>query len=117
MNNKNGNSPNRTMTYWDRVKALAWALKGDGCSKVPDLNYRSCCDEHDIHYRTGMTIDGVKITRKEADSRFLVCMQKKGMVPILGTHIVPFFYWAAVRLFGETAWDRDMGFYEPPNSE
>ena len=105
----------RTMSYWDRVKALAWALKGDGCSKVPDFNYRSCCDEHDIHYRTGMTVDGVRITRKQADSRFFECMRGQGMVPILGTHILPFFYWGAVRLFGEDAWDKDKPFYSPPN--
>ena len=105
----------RTMSYWDRVKALAWALKGDGCSGgAPDLNYRPCCDEHDIHYRTGMTVDGERITRKEADERFRKCMQERGLVPILGTHIVPFFYWAAVRLFGEDSWDSDKGFYEPP---
>lgn len=100
------------MTYWDRVKALAWALKGDGCSRAPDLFYRSCCDEHDIHYRTGMTLAGVSLTRKQADTRFRKCLQKNGKTPILGTFILPWIYYAAVRLFGESSWNRDKKFFE-----
>jgi len=99
----------RTMSYWDRVKALAWALKGDGCSKVPDFNYRCCCDEHDIHYRTGTTLDGVRLTRKEADKYFLACMQKRGGI------VLPFLYYIGVRLFGESSWDHDKPFYAPPD--
>lgn len=91
--------------YWTKVKALAWALKGDGCSKVPDFHYRCCCDEHDIHYRTGMTIDGQRLTRKEADQHFLKCMQNRGGV------LLPYIYYFGVRLFGENAWDRDRSFY------
>ena len=107
---------NRTITYWDRVKALAWALKGDGCSGgAPDLNYRPCCDRHDIHYKTGFDLDGTRITRKQADGMFFDCMKEHGKVPILGTLILPFLYWGAVRLFGETAWDKDKPFYSPPN--
>lgn len=99
----------RTMSYWDRVKAMAWALKGDGCSKVPDFNSRPCCDEHDIHYRTGATIEGVRLTRREADRRFYECM-KHTDGPILAG-----LYWLGVRMFGEQAWDHDKPFYEPPD--
>lgn len=101
--------------YWTKVKALAWALKGDGCSGVPDLFYRPCCDLHDIFYRTGADVDGTRVTRREADRRFRECLQKQGKTPILGTHILPFFYWLGVRWFGETAWDNDKPFYDRPS--
>lgn len=107
----------RTMSYWDRVKALAWALKGDGCSKAPDLFYHSCCDEHDIAYRTGATVDGKRLTRKQADARFLACLKKNGKIPILGTLILPYIYWSMVRLFGESAWDNDKPFYAAPETD
>lgn len=94
------------MNYWDRVKALAWALKGDGCTAVPDLTYRQCCDEHDIHYVTGMTVEGTPITRFEADNRFFKCMKETGKTPIIGTHIIPAIYWVGVRIFGGGVWNK-----------
>lgn len=95
------------MTYWDKVKALAWVLKGDGCTAVPDLTYKRCCDEHDIHYRTGNTVEGNPITRLEADNRLFQCMKETGKTPLLGTHIIPTIYWIGVRLFGGKIWDRN----------
>ena len=105
----------RTAGYWEKVKELSRALKGDGCSSSPDLFYGPCCEEHDVHYRTGMTVDGEVITRKEADSIFLECLQTHGKTPILGTHILPFFYWTAVRIFGKSAWDKDETFFPREN--
>lgn len=90
--------------YWQRVKEHALALKGDGCTDSPDFFYRRCCDEHDIAYRTGKTVDGEWISRREADYRMFKCMQKTGKTPILGTHIIPSLYWVAVRFFGDKAW-------------
>ena len=98
--------------YWQRVKAYASILKADGCSNAPDLFYRSCCDEHDVAYRTGATVDGIELTRKEADERFLVCLKASGKTPILGTFILPYVYYVAVRLFGQAAWDADRGFLD-----
>lgn len=90
--------------YWDRVKAMAFALKGDGCTNAPDLTYRRCCDEHDIHYRTGETLAGEPISRTEADAALFRCMRKTGKTPVVGRLIVPAFYWLGVRLFGGGAW-------------
>lgn len=82
-----------------RYQELAAALGGDGCSQVPDLYFRPCCDAHDVHYRTGRDADGNPITRREADSRFLKCMRESGKT-FIGRHVVSLFYWAGVRLFG-----------------
>lgn len=93
--------------YWKRVKEHAKALKGDGCTSAPDFWYRRCCDEHDIAYRTGKTVDGADITRAEADKRLFDCMCKRGKTPIVGRFIIPALYWGAVRIFGRGAWKRD----------
>lgn len=95
------------MTYWQRVKEHARALKGDGCTSSPDLFYRRCCDEHDIHYRTGKTVDGEPITRAQSDARLFQCMKNAGKTPVVGRFILPAVYWTAVRLFGGRAWRGD----------
>ena len=92
------------ISYWDRVKAHAHALKGDGCTSSPDLFYQACCDEHDIHYRTGKRIDGTPITRAEADKLLFECMRERGKTPIVGKFLLPSLYYFAVRLFGGGAW-------------
>lgn len=93
--------------YWQRVKEYAAALKGDGCTSVPDLTYRRCCDEHDIHYRTGKTLAGKPITRAQADARLFACMKRTGVTPVVGRLIVPAVFWLGVRLFGGRAWKGD----------
>lgn len=90
--------------YWQQVKEAAKALNGDGCTSAPDFFYRQCCDEHDVHYRTGHTTQGVPISRLTSDGRLFACMRKRGKTPILGTVIVPVLYWSAVRLFAWGAW-------------
>src|SRR3990167_4187008 len=94
--------------YWQKVKQMSQALKGDGCTNSPDLFYTHCCDEHDIHYRTGHTLEGTPISRKDADRRLFTCMKKAGKTPIIGRFLVPCIYWAAVRLFGGRAWRGDV---------
>jgi len=83
----------------NRYQELAAALGGDGCSKVPDLYFRPCCDAHDVHYRTGRDADGNKLTRKEADRQFLKCMRQHGKT-FIGRHVISLGYWIGVRLFG-----------------
>lgn len=92
------------ISYWDRIKAYAYALQGDGCTSSPDLTYTECCDEHDIHYRTGQRIDGTPITREESDRELFECMRRKGKTPLVGKFIVPVIYYSAVRVFGGQAW-------------
>lgn len=90
--------------YWLIVKQKAAALRGDGCTSSPDLNYANCCHEHDIHYRTGKTVDGKPITRLQSDNMLFQCMRKHGITPIVGTLIVPSVYWFFVRVAGWNAW-------------
>lgn len=47
-----------------------WAKKfgSDGCTSSPDLNFRTCCEEHDYHYRSG------DISRSQADKRLRQCI-------------------------------------------
>lgn len=91
-------------SYWGRVKRAAKALKGDGCSSSPDLFYTRCCDEHDIHYRTGRTLAGKFISRAQSDKRLFACMKQAGRTPIVGKFLVPCVYWLGVRLFGRGSW-------------
>lgn len=90
--------------YWTQVREAAKALKGDGCTSAPDFFYRQCCDEHDIHYRTGHTVDGKPITRAESDKRLFQCMKSRGKTPVIGRFIVPALYWIAVRVAARGAW-------------
>ena len=94
--------------YWKKVKDMAAALQGDGCTSSPDFFYTKCCDEHDIHYRTGHTIKGNPITRAAADKRLFICMKKAGKTPVLGRFIIPLTYYIAVRLFASKAWKGDQ---------
>ena len=93
--------------YWTRVKEMAAALHGDGCTASPDLFYRRCCDEHDIHYRTGKTVDGEPITRAQSDKRLFQCMKKAGKTPVLGRFLIPLTFWFMVRVFARNAWKGD----------
>lgn len=105
------NDVDNKQTYWERVKRIAKALKGDGCTGVPDLTYKKCCDRHDIHYRTKMRLEDTgiptPITRAEADKEMFKCMRETGKTPIIGSIIVPGLYWLGVRLFGSGAWNKD----------
>ena len=91
--------------YWKRVKEAAYALKGDGCTDAPDLTFRLCCDEHDVHYRTHKHLDGTHITKQEADKRLYECMKKKSITPV-GKYIIAPIYFLAVKVFAQPAWDK-----------
>lgn len=74
----------------DRVRS-----KTDGCSNSPDFTFSECCIEHDINYRKNPD----QITRSEADKRLRQCIGEHGLI------VLPWLYWAAVRLFGRKSWN------------
>jgi hypothetical protein len=89
--------------YWRRVTETARELGGDGCSGPTLQVFRSCCDEHDIHYRTGQRLDGRPITRGEADAEFRRCMQQRSRLGRWSP--MPWWRWLAVRAVGWAHWD------------
>ena len=64
--------------YWSDVHAVAMALKADGCSGVPD-SFVWTCLEHDCHYRTHKLLNGMKLTKREADYILRVRVQQTDM--------------------------------------
>lgn len=83
--------------YWDIVRRMAKELKSDGCSMVADI-WVDCCYEHDIHWRTGKTIDGEDISIGEANKRFRECMQAKSKLGKASP--VALWRWAGVTIRG-----------------
>jgi hypothetical protein len=99
--------PRWDKSYWQRVKQHARALRGDGCSGVPDVWGRPCCDEHDVAYRCHNDPDGQLITRAQADARFRRCLASRSPLRHLGLAFaspLAWLYWLGVRLFGRRAW-------------
>jgi hypothetical protein len=86
--------------YWERVHDKAAELGADGCSFATGA-FVDCCLEHDIHYRTGLTLNGTPITRREADARFRSCMQSRSKLGFFSP--MSWWRWAAVRAFGRSA--------------
>ncbi len=85
----------------------AWALvKGDGCTSAPDLWYADCCARHDADYTTGTDETGRRISRAAADARFRACMQRTAAPLPISRRLLPWVYWAAVRVFGWRHWKR-----------
>lgn len=82
----------------DKIKAAAGRFAShvellarygsDGCTGVPELNLTHCCNRHDVEYRSGV------VSRADADASLRRCMQRKGW------KVLPWIYWAAVRLIG-----------------
>lgn len=62
--------------YWREVRLKARELGSDGCTGVPDF-YLDCCLEHDIHWRTGRTLSGKRISPADANRRFKRCIQAR----------------------------------------
>lgn len=86
-------------------KGRELGFKFDGCTRVPDLNVRTCCDIHDFDYQSLMK------TRLEVDNAFGACMLRKaannpniiGKLAGVGVAIT---YWFGVRIFGSLYWKR-----------
>lgn len=89
--------PPASSDYWVRVRALALQVGSDGCTLVPDF-YLDACYEHDIHWRTGFTIDGQRISVRQANMRFRRVIQSRSPFGILS----PMSWWRywAVTLSG-----------------
>lgn len=91
--------------YWKRVKQRAKELGADGCSGVPDF-YLHACLEHDIHYRTHHTLDGVLLTRAEADAIFRKRIQQMSKLKRFSP--MSYWRWVGVRIFGRRAWNKKL---------
>lgn len=88
--------------YWERVRNEAGRLGSDGCSMALGT-YVDCCYEHDIAYRTGATVDGVCLTKEEADARFRSCIQSHS---IFGWYSpVAWVRFGILKWRGQKAWD------------
>ena len=87
--------------YWTRVRARAKALGSDGCSGVPDWHV-DCCYEHDVHWRTGMTMAGEHIGADDATKRFEQCIQQRSQFRQFSP--MAWWRWAGVRLWNR--WKR-----------
>ncbi len=77
--------------------------KTNYCTLAPDNIFGyyigGCCHYHDDRYKD----DPKKMTRKEADIKFLRCM--KSILPLY-LHFVAYSYYYAVRLFSGPGWER-----------
>jgi len=70
------NKPMPGPGYWERVRNKAAELGTDGCTGGSAM-FRECCLEHDLHWRTGRTLEGHPISAKQANTRFRSCMQSR----------------------------------------
>lgn len=64
-----------------------------GCTAVPDLHFSECCRQHDLDY------ENMKISRKDADKRFLDCMLATRKLKSIA-----YVYYLGVRIFGGLFW-------------
>ena len=97
----------------------AWnAVKGDGCTGIPDLWMESPCTRHDRHYTFHAHKDGTPITRFEADVELAKDVWKAlpvvpddkrlfWMSPIrlVVKSVMPVVVFLGVRVGGATHWD------------
>lgn len=81
--------------YWERIADKAAELGTDGCTGATGA-FRDCCLEHDIHWRTGKTLDGTPISKQEANNRFRSCMQSRSIFGYYSP--VAWYRWCAVSL-------------------
>lgn len=85
--------------------ALKKAIKGDGCSGVPDF-YGDCCTTHDLMYRYGITMWGKPCKKRDADNYLRSCMQEASWLHRYS--LIAKLYWRGVRLFGAWAYAGDV---------
>jgi len=96
--------PRESAPYWQTVRRVAAELEADGCTGVPDF-YLLACLEHDIHYRTHRTLDGLRINRRQADMRLRRVIQTLSSLGRMSP--MSWWRWAALRLIGWKAWRRN----------
>ena len=90
-------------SYWQRITERAGKLGSDGCTGVPEWR-KHCCIEHDMHYRTGMTITGVAINRQEADAVFWECNRRASPFSFYSPFAL--WRWAGVRIWARRRIER-----------
>lgn len=69
-------------------------FNSDGCTGVPDFNFKGCCVIHDVLYEKG----GNAIQRKIADLRMLDCMKRRKSFLKIRYKLIPYLYYYGVRL-------------------
>jgi hypothetical protein len=89
--------PPSDTSYWDRIRGKAAALGSDGCTMVTEM-FVDCCYRHDIEYKTGRSIEGVPLSRREIDRRFRECIQSRSRLGRFSP--VSWIRWSGVRVFG-----------------
>ena len=77
-----------------------WALvrraENDGCTGVIDWQV-DCCRMHDYYYRHGIHwLDGLPVTRTQADAAYRQCMQERAA----WWNPIPVIRWIGVRILG-----------------
>ena len=82
--------------HWRNIRSFT----SDGCTGVPDLDIRNCCEVHDYMYHHGMSTAMEPVTRAEADRIF------RELILAHGRPVVAWVYWAGVRLLGGGIWRR-----------
>jgi hypothetical protein len=78
-------------------------FSSDGCTGVPDFDFRKCCEAHDRHYAADSTL-----SRAEADRRLRLCIQAKGRRKrggLLFYQPVSWLYWIGVRALGKSHYE------------
>lgn len=99
----------------------------NGCSRVPDGAWKTCCDEHDLHYYCG----GSLAAKLRADARLAHCIEERLSARALdlarplfqrawsamGAAFVPPLYFAGVTLLGWTPWHWSYTRRAPPTDE
>lgn len=74
----------------------------EGCSFVPDFDFKDCCDAHDEEYRTHLDfITKQPITRGTSDEKLYTCIYYHKPEPHQEIALV---YWSWVRAVGWVAW-------------
>lgn len=88
--------------YWEKIRVRADELGSDGCSGPALQIHVLGCYEHDVHYRTGLTLYGRLLTRREADAIFFERMQEFSFLN--GFSPLSWWRWLVLRAFGAGAW-------------
>jgi hypothetical protein len=89
------------------IDRIRWYIKSDGCTRATDYQVEECI-KHDFYYRTKHDFSGKLIRRVTADLNFLKGNQARSKLGVLSPRA--WIRWAAVRLFGRNAWDKNCEF-------
>ena len=88
------------------LRELWRAVRGDGCTAVPDLGFTECCNRHDADYRTHHDENGRRISRSRSDARLFLCMIRSKKHPHIARWTLATIFFTGVRMFGRNFWNR-----------